>query len=174
MVRMSSSGGRRPTGILRRATPEDVDMIAAWHPMEPAGVLAWWEGDDVVAWVLEVDGHACGYGELWLDPEENEVELARLIVPEAQRGSGLGGLLTRLLTAEAATTGLATTMLRTTPDNEVAIACYLANGFTRLTPEEEAEWNTGQRRDWVWMLLGTVGSPDTPGDTSRPVSQPDR
>lgn len=149
-------------------------MIAAWHPMEPAGVLAWWEGDDVVAWVLEVDGHACGYGELWLDPEENEVELARLIVPEAQRGSGFGGLLTRLLTAEAATTGLATTMLRTTPDNEVAIACYLANGFTRLTPEEEAEWNTGQRREWVWMLLGTVESPDTPGDSSRPVSQPDR
>jgi ribosomal protein S18 acetylase RimI-like enzyme len=162
MVCMKRSGGTRPAGILRRATPEDVAMIAAWHPMEPAGVLAWWQDDEVLAWVLEVDGGACGYGELWLDPEENEVELARLIVPKAQRGSGLGGLLTRLLTAEAVKTGLATTMLRTTPDNEAAIACYLANGFTRLSPEEEGEWNKGQRREWVWMLLGTVGSPDTP------------
>ncbi len=158
---MDRPGGFRPTGSLRRATHEDIDMIAAWHPMEPAGVLAWWEDDEVLAWVLEVDGGACGYGELWLDPGEDEVELARLIVPEAQRGSGFGGLLTRLLTAEAATTGLATTMLRTTPDNETAIACYLANGFTRLSPEEEAEWNAGQRREWVWMVLGTVGSPDT-------------
>ena len=102
-----------------------------------------------------VGGDACGYGELWIDEEEDEVELARLIVPEALRGRGLGGLLTRLLTAEAATTGMATTMLRTTPDNTVAIACYLANGFTRLSPEEETEWNEGQRREWVWMRYGT-------------------
>jgi hypothetical protein len=49
---------------------------------------------------------------------------------------------------------LATTMLRTTPDNEVAIACYRANGFVRLTPQEETAWNVGQRREWVWMVLG--------------------
>jgi ribosomal protein S18 acetylase RimI-like enzyme len=154
MGRMERRGGQRPTGILRRATHDDVDMIAAWHPMEPAGVLAWWEDDEVLAWVLEFDGAACGYGELWLDPGEDEVELARLIVPGARRGTGLGGVLTRLLTAEAATTGLATTMLRTTPDNEVAIACYRANGFMRLTPQEETAWNVGQRRQWVWMVLG--------------------
>ncbi|HEX6149934.1 GNAT family N-acetyltransferase [Nocardioides sp.] len=159
---MRRAAGTRPAGNLRRATVEDVAMIAAWHPMEPAGVLTWWEDDWVVAWVLEVDGGACGYGELWIDPEEDEVELARLIVPKALRGRGIGGLLTRLLTAEAATTGLSTTMLRTTPDNDAAIACYLANGFTRLPPEEEAEWNTGQRRAWVWMRLGTDGSADTP------------
>lgn len=146
----------RPAGVLRRATPDDVAMIAAWHPMEPAGVLAWWEDAEVLPWVLEVGGEPRGYGELWLDPGEGEVELARLIVPESERGKGYGGLLTRLLTAEAATHDLATTMLRTTPDNEVAIACYLANGFARLSPEEEAEWNRGQRRDWVWLLLGAA------------------
>ncbi len=155
---MERPAGTRPTGSLRRATHEDVEMIAAWHPMEPAEVLTWWEDDEVLAWALEVDGTACAYGELWLDPAEDEVELARLIVPEGLRGSGLGGLLTRLLTAEAATTGLATTMLRTTPDNETAIACYLANGFIRLSPEEETVWNAGQRREWVWMVLGTVGT----------------
>ena len=74
-----------------------------------------------------------GYGGLLARSGRGRGRLARLIVPEAQRGSGLGGLLTRLLTAEAATTGLATTMLRTTPDNETAIACYLANGFAPLS-----------------------------------------
>ncbi len=146
------------TGTLRRATADDVATIAAWHPMEPAGVLEWW-GDDVLPWILEGDGRPCAYGELWLDRDEDEVELARLIVPEPLRGQGYGGLLTRLLTARAATTGLATTMLRTTPDNTVAIACYAANGFTRLSPAEEAEWNEGQRRAWVWMLLSGAGAP---------------
>ncbi len=151
--------GARPRGTLRRATRDDVDMIAAWHPMEPDGVLAWWADDWVVPWVLEVEGEACGYGELWVDEEEDEVELARLIVPEALRGRGLGGLLTRLLTAEAAATGMSTTMLRTTPDNDVAIACYLTNGFRRLSPAEETEWNQGQRREWVWMRYETVERP---------------
>ena len=109
-------------------------MVAAWHPMEPAGVEEWWAGDDVVPWVLEVDGEPVGYGELWLDAEEDEVELARLIVPEPLRGQGYGGLLTVELTAAAARTGLATTMLRTTEDNTVAIACYAARGFVRLLP----------------------------------------
>ena len=63
---------------LRRATPDDVAMIAAWHPMEPAGVLEWWSDDEVLAWVLDVDGTPTAYGELWLDPEEDEVELLPL------------------------------------------------------------------------------------------------
>lgn len=132
-------------------------MIAAWHPMEPFGVLEWWADDDVRPRVLEVGGEPVAYGELWLDAEEDEVELARLIVPTARRGRGYGGLLTEALTAEAATTGLATTMLRTTEDNTVAIACYAARGFVRLPPEEEKVWNEGQRREWVWMLLSGAG-----------------
>lgn len=128
-------------------------MIAAWHPMEPAGVEEWWAGDDVVPWVLEADGAPVGYGELWLDAEEDEVELARLIVPADLRGRGHGGRLTEALTAEAARTGLTTTMLRTTEDNPVAISCYAARGFVRLSPEEEAVWNEGQRQPWVWMVL---------------------
>ncbi|MDO9456666.1 GNAT family N-acetyltransferase [Nocardioides sp.] len=138
---------------LRPARGDDVATIAAWHPMEAAGVRAWWADPDVRPWVLEVDGAPVGYGELWLDAAEDEVELARLIVPEPLRGRGHGGRLTVLLTAEAATTGLATTMLRTTEDNAVAIGCYAARGFVRLPPEEEAVWNEGQRRAWVWMVL---------------------
>jgi RimJ/RimL family protein N-acetyltransferase len=143
--------GRGP--CLRPARLDDVETIAGWHPMRPEGVLEWWAADGVLPWVLEDNDAPIGYGELWLDTEEDEVELARLIVPAPLRGHGYGGTLTVALTSEANKTGLSTTMLRTTDDNVVAIACYAARGFVRLTPEEEETWNEGQRRNWVWMVL---------------------
>jgi ribosomal protein S18 acetylase RimI-like enzyme len=143
-----------PPSRLRRATELDIDRIAGWHPMPAAEVLGWWDDPDVVPWVLlGGDGEPVGYGELWLDPAEDEVELARLIIAPDQRGRGLGTLLTQLLIAEAATTGLATTMLRVMPDNIIAINCYLGCGFEQLGPEESAIWNEGQRLEWVWMVL---------------------
>jgi ribosomal protein S18 acetylase RimI-like enzyme len=141
-----ATGRSRSLAKLRMAARDDVPTIAEWHPMEPEKVLGWWAGADVVAWVLEDDGELVGYGELWLDTEEEEVELARLIVPEPLRGQGYGGRLTVALTAEAGRTGMTTTMLRTTDDNTAAIACYAAQGFVRLPPEEKT-WNEGQRRE---------------------------
>ena len=140
--------------MLRRPRPDEVDKIADWHPIARDELLGWWALADVEPGVfLDADDLRLGYGELWLDPDEDEVELARLIVDPAIRGRGHGKRLTRALMAEAAKTGLAVTMLRTTEDNVVAIRCYLACGFTRLSAAEEAQWNTGQRRDWVWMVL---------------------
>ncbi len=127
-------------------------MIAAWHPIPSAEVIGWWEDPDVRPFVmLGADGEPVGYGEIWLDSEEDEVELARLILPAELRGRGFGQRLVRLLEAKADTTGLALTMLRVEPDNDRAIRCYLACDFERLGPEESAEWNKGQRREWVWM-----------------------
>jgi ribosomal protein S18 acetylase RimI-like enzyme len=139
--------------VLRRPRPDEVDTIAAWHPVPGDEVRGWWEPDYVDSWVMVDDGRLIAYGELWLDEEEDEVELARLIVDPAVRGQGHGKRLTQELMAKAGDSGLTTTMLRTTPDNLVAIGCYLACGFVRLPPEEETEWNQGQRRDWVWMIL---------------------
>jgi ribosomal protein S18 acetylase RimI-like enzyme len=139
--------------VLRRPRPDEVDTIAAWHPVPGDEVRGWWEPDYVDSWVMVDDGRLIAYGELWLDEEEDEVELARLIVDPAVRGQGHGKRLTQELMAKAADADLTTTMLRTTPDNLVAIGCYLACGFVRLSPEEEIEWNHGQRRDWVWMIL---------------------
>jgi [ribosomal protein S18]-alanine N-acetyltransferase len=141
-------------GVLRSPRSDEVDTIADWHPIAADEVRGWWELDYVRPWVLlDEEDRLVGYGELWVDPEEDEVELARLIVDPARRGRGLGKQLTYELMAKAAEAELATTMLRTTPDNVVAIGCYLACGFVRLSPEEEAEWNEGQRRAWVWMVL---------------------
>jgi ribosomal protein S18 acetylase RimI-like enzyme len=146
------------TVVMRRPRPDEVDTIAGWHPIEADEVRGWWEPDYVEPWVMVDDADGLiAYGELWLDPAEDEVELARLIVDPALRGSGHGKRLTQELMVKAAEAELATTMLRTTDDNIIAINCYLGCGFVRLSPEEEAEWNKGQRRDWVWMVLPPTG-----------------
>ncbi len=70
-----------PPSPLRRPTLLDAGTIAGWHPVQAEEVVAWWEGPDVETWVMVgSDGRLVGYGELWLDAEENEVELARLII----------------------------------------------------------------------------------------------
>lgn len=63
----------------------------------------------------------------------------------------MGQRLVRALSVKAAATGLGMTMLRVEPDNSTAIRCYLSSGFERLGPEESAQWNQGQRRQWAWM-----------------------
>jgi ribosomal protein S18 acetylase RimI-like enzyme len=152
------------TGLatLRPANQDDLDTIAGWHPMPSAEVLEWWQPDYVQPWLmLGPDGRPVAYGELWVDDEEDEVELARLIVAPDLRGRGLGKELTQALMAKTAGTGMATRMLRVVPDNAVAIGCYLACDFEPLGPEESAVWNEGQRRDWYWMRLpqGTPAAP---------------
>ena len=144
------------TGVatLRRTADDDVELIAGWHPMPPAEVLEWWQPDYVHPWLmLDAEGGPVAYGELWIDDDEDEVELARLIVDPHLRGRGLGKQLTRALMSKAADTGLATTMLRVVPDNAVAIGCYLACGFEALSADESVVWNEGQRREWYWMRL---------------------
>ena len=89
----------------------------------------------------------------WHPISEDEVELARLIVAPQLRGLGHGKRLVRVLVEKAAATGLTTTMLRVMPNNHVAINCYLVCGLQRLGPEESAEWNQGQRLDWVWSRV---------------------
>jgi ribosomal protein S18 acetylase RimI-like enzyme len=149
-----ASDEEREVETMRRPTAEDVDTIAAWHPIARDEVLGWWQPAYVRPWVMvDEAGALVAYGELWVDDEEDEVELARLIVAPELRGRGLGKRLTIVLTAMARETGLKTTMLRVEPDNEVAIRCYRACGFEPLDPEEAAVWNEGQRREWYWMRL---------------------
>ena len=84
------------------------EVVRAWCAVEgdavPADVvMGWSEADDVEAYFFAAsDGGApVAYGELWLDDEEGEVELARLLVAPEHRGLGLGRVLVRELVAHA-------------------------------------------------------------------------
>lgn len=63
------------------ATPA-VEVLDAWHA-DP----------DVRPQLLLAGGQFVAYGELWVDDEEGEVELAHLVVDPEQRGRGLGRAL---------------------------------------------------------------------------------
>src|SRR3954469_10693977 len=137
------------------------DVVRAWCARDgdtvPADVVAGWsEADDVEAYLFRDDsGEPVAYGELWLDEEEGEVELARLLVAPERRGQGVGRALTRALTDRARTTHpeLPAVILRVRPENAQAIRAYLAAGFVAVPEDEQATWNEGQRFAYHWMLI---------------------
>ena len=139
------------------------DVVRAWCAVEgdrvPADVVASWsEAEDVEAFLLLGDEgeKPIAYGELWLDDEEGEVELARLLVAPEHRGRGVGRALTRALTGRARLTHpeLPTVFLRVRPENEQAIRAYAAAGYVDVPAHEQASWNEGQRFAYHWMVAG--------------------
>jgi len=140
----------------------DAEVVRAWISLEadavPADVVAGWsEADDVEAFLFTVDadGPYVAYGELWLDDEEGEVELARLLVAPELRGRGVGRALVGELVDRARSTHpeLPDVILRVQPGNLRAIRAYHAAGFVDVPEGEQASWNEGQRRVYHWMVL---------------------
>jgi ribosomal protein S18 acetylase RimI-like enzyme len=127
----------------------------------PARTIADWQrDDDVRAHVLVVDEKAVGYGELWFDAEEDEVELARIIVAPDIRGKGLGRVLVRGLLAQALGAGHSDVFMRVHPDNETALRCYRGAGFEPVGADLAASWNEAQPIEYVWLQreAGVSGS----------------
>lgn len=150
-------------------TEDAAELVASWAttaeearfwcsataaPVPAATVAGWGRADDVLARMLVVGGRPVAYGELWIDDEEREVELARLIVDAKLRGQRLGRTLVGHLAGEARD-HYPDVFLRLWPDNAVAEACYRAAGFARMDPETEREWNSGQPSDYKWMRSET-------------------
>jgi ribosomal protein S18 acetylase RimI-like enzyme len=121
----------------------------------PAGQIeAWADEDGVQPFGLYRDDQLAGYGELWVDDDEAEVELARLIVDPRERGRGLGRHLVTELAGRARSV-YPLVFLRVHPANQAAQRCYTAAGFRPVTPEQAAEWNTGQPVAYRWFTLAT-------------------
>lgn len=160
-----------PTGglILRQPDEADAAVVCGWslsaqettqwcasktHPVTASQVVEWWLPSDVEPFVA-VSGNLAplAYGELWLEAEEDEVELARLIVAPRMRGRGVGRQLVAALVDKGALTGLSTVILRVTPGNDAALHCYRDSGFRELDERRNAEWNKGQPATYTWMEL---------------------
>jgi ribosomal protein S18 acetylase RimI-like enzyme len=105
----------------------------------------------VTARVLTDGEQLLGYGELWLDTEEDEVELARIVVAPEARGRGLGRALVRGLLAEARLSGMADVFMRVHPDNAAALRCYRGAGFEPVDTGSATAWNAGQPVAYVWL-----------------------
>lgn len=135
-------------GWVRNADEADRWCSRAEHPF-PADVVRGWSTQDDVAAYLLVDGERpVGYGEVWSDDEEDEAELARILVAPGERGRGVGRALTRALAARA---GFDDVFLRVRPDNAAALATYRKAGFADVAAELQEEWNAPQPRPYAWL-----------------------
>jgi ribosomal protein S18 acetylase RimI-like enzyme len=137
-------------------TREEVIMWCG-HPTAPVPaeqINAWAREDGVQPVGLYRDGRLVAYGELWIDDDEAEVELARLIVDPGERGQGLGQHLVTALAA-AARSSHPRVFLRVHPGNVAARRCYAAAGFEPVDPQQAALWNAPQPIDYVWLSLAT-------------------
>lgn len=137
--------------------PASIEEVRLWAgsagrwPVQAALFQRWHEDTGVHPCVLHDGETLIGYGELWVDEPEQEVELARIIVNPANRGRGAGKRLVALLLERASLTGLPDAFVRVVPENGAAIACYRGAGFSPVSDTERDEFNRGQPVDYVWM-----------------------
>jgi ribosomal protein S18 acetylase RimI-like enzyme len=139
--------------------PTSAAEVALWcgrdeFPVSARTVAAWQQEEGIRAFVLVEGEHALAYGELWLDDEEDEAELARLVVAPEARGRGVGRALVRALLAGAVDAGFDDVFLRVRPENTPALRCYHAAGFRPVAPGLAREWNAAQPVDYVWLRAG--------------------
>jgi ribosomal protein S18 acetylase RimI-like enzyme len=142
------------------STAQEVALLSGRDEFPfPAELVDSWRkvADDIRAY-LYFDGQTpVGYGELWLDDEEDEVELARIIIAPELRGKGIGTEFVRALLQHALAAGYAEVFLRVRPDNEPAIKTYLRVGFQPVDEQLAAEWNEPQPIDYTWLQYPTEG-----------------
>lgn len=176
-LRRPASGDR---WRLRGATATHVDSVASWstsasearrwaalpqHPFPPAAITRWWLHPDVAPWLLvDPEDVPVAYGEIWDDPEQDEVELARLIVDPHRRRQGVGRRLVDRLLEEAGHSGRADCFLRVVPDNAAALALYRTSGFRDVDDQQAAAWNEHEPTAYVWLQkrLGAGAGPTHP------------
>ncbi|MEV5411927.1 GNAT family N-acetyltransferase [Thermopolyspora sp. NPDC052614] len=150
------------------AWPASGHEVTMWcgrreYPLPPRVVAEWLREQDVRAYALLDGRDLLGYGELWFDAEEDEVELARVIVAPGFRGRGVGRALVRNLTGLALDAGQANIFMRVHPDNQAALRCYRHAGFHPVDDDLAAAWNAAQPVAYVWLRHAAPADHPSPG-----------
>lgn len=137
------------------AWPQSEQELSFWASLDKqpdASVFSDWHADeDVSGFVLLEEGGLLAYGEIWREPGERSVELARILVSPARRRSGVGSRLVSLLIEHAGVAELDAFWVRVVPENQAALGCYASLGFVPASASEQRQLNAGQPREYVWL-----------------------
>lgn len=125
--------------------------LSGYDAFDTSVFSSWHADSDVFAYVLTRNNLLCACGELWLEPSENSVEIARLIVAPDFRRQGVAKALIQELTTVAKDKGFVKSWLRVFPENKNAVSCYLACGFHYASDDETNAFNALQARSYVWL-----------------------
>ncbi|WP_239256234.1 GNAT family N-acetyltransferase [Listeria ilorinensis] len=113
-------------------------------------VASWLQTDDQFPYVLISGEKMIAYGEIWVDEEEGDLELAHLTVAKPARGQGYGETLLVHLLKEAERWHYPVVYLRVLPANYPAIALYRKHGFTEISPFDSTynwfKWDKDMKR----------------------------
>lgn len=138
----------------------DARELAFWaaldEPPDRAVFERWHADEDITAFVLTEEGAPVAYGEIWDEPEEDSIELGRILVAPAHRRSGIGSRLVRELVGRA---GARPVWVRVLPDNAAALRLYESLGFERAPAARQRELNRPQPRDYVWLSSPPASAP---------------
>jgi len=130
------------------------------HPVPATVLVEWWQQADVQPWLLhDPSGVPVAYGELWDDEDEDEQELARLIVDPTRRRTGAGTRLVHELVGLAAAGPRSACLIRVAPSNSGALALYRSCGFRDVDHATAHEWNIGQPTSYRWLQLERRDTP---------------
>jgi [ribosomal protein S18]-alanine N-acetyltransferase len=114
-------------------------------------LMLWHSDPSVHPFVLRRRGAPVAYGELWVDEQEQEIEIARIIVAPSMRNRGVGRRLVTLLVDGASSRGLEHAFVRAVPGNSAAIRCYVSAGFERVEASDACQFNREQPVRYVWL-----------------------
>jgi ribosomal protein S18 acetylase RimI-like enzyme len=106
----------------------------------------WTNATDQHGFFLIKDNEPLAYGEIWVDDDEGDLELAHLIVHPSHRGKGLGKELISQLLLKCKSYSYPEIFMRIVPENSRALRCYKAAGF-KIVPSLRKSY--GAR--WIWM-----------------------
>lgn len=145
---------------LRTATANDEVVLREWlqnreecmlvtnkSEFNSNDYLSWLEAEDQRCYFLiNEDQQYVGYGEIWVDESQKDLEFAHLIINPSMRNKGFGKMLIRLLEEKAKLIDFPMIYLRVNPHNQQAINCYIKCNYS-----VDPSLNEIFEKKWTWL-----------------------
>lgn len=132
---------------------------AAAHPFAVTVVSSWWNRPGVQPLLLVDEvGEPVAYGEVWDNPEQDESELAHLLINPQRHSAGIYGCLVDGLVDRARVNGRSRCLVRVPHGSDEVVKTSRNVGFQDVDEETVMTWNREQPRSYHWLE-----HPDFPG-----------